>query len=139
MCKRFGRFGIWDWALLLLCALLFLGTLTVFRACGPKEDGGFMTCHWAGRAVTGASALLFCLSAARFIVKDPGARAGLSLAVLLAAVFTALLPGTLIDLCMMGGMRCRALLRPGVITGAALIMLSAAGALWSRHRAEREP
>ena len=35
-----------------------IGIRTFFAPCGPKEDGSWMSCHWAGQAVTGTAAVL---------------------------------------------------------------------------------
>ena len=39
--------SIFAWIPAILSGLLIIGTLTVFRACGPKEDGTWMHCHTA--------------------------------------------------------------------------------------------
>lgn len=116
-----------------LCFLL--GILFVFGPCGPKEDGGWMTCHWAGRAVTGVAALLLVLALVRLPVKDSRIKLGLDIAVLPAALLAALIPGRLISLCMMADMRCRSVMQPAVTVFAILlIVLSAADILLLRKK-----
>lgn len=60
--KANRRFGVCD-ILLMLSALAFLlGLLFVFFPCGAKEDGGWMSCHWAGQALKGVAALELVLA-----------------------------------------------------------------------------
>ena len=78
-----------DAILFVLSAALFAGVLTVFAPCGAKEDGGWMTCHWAGNAVAGVAAVLTALAIMRLFVKDTKARLGLSAAMIPAAALGA--------------------------------------------------
>ena len=58
--------SIRQWIPVLLSALLVLGVLTVFGACGMKDDGAWMKCHGAQTAVAklgGAMTALFLLAA----------------------------------------------------------------------------
>ena len=114
-----------DVILLALSAVLLLGVLTVFAPCGAKEDGGWMTCHWAGNAVAGAAAVLTALAAMRLLMKDRKTRLGLSAAMIPTALLAALLPGRLISLCMMPSMRCRAVMSPAVMVLSVLIIAAA--------------
>ena len=50
-----------DIVLFLLCLVFAVGMLTFLKTCGAKEDGSFMNCQWAWRAVTGISVLLFLI------------------------------------------------------------------------------
>lgn len=111
---------------LTVCSVIFLaGMQTVFAPCGPKEDGSWMTCHWAGMAVTGLSVVMVVTALAHFVFKDRGIRTGLSLAMIPAAVLSALIPGVLIRLCMMDTMRCHTHTRPGAIVCALLVIIAA--------------
>ena len=47
------RFTVCDFLLSVLALALLLGLLFVFGPCAPREDGGWMTCHWAGQALKG--------------------------------------------------------------------------------------
>ena len=114
-----------DVILLALSAALLLGVLTVFAPCGAKEDGGWMTCHWAGNAVAGAAAVLTALAVMRIFAKDGKVRLGLSAAMIPTALLAALLPGRLIPLCMMPSMRCRAVMSPAVMVLSVLIIAAA--------------
>lgn len=114
-----------DVILLALSAVLLLGVLTVFAPCGAKEDGGWMTCHWAGNAVAGAAAVLTALAVMRFFAKEGKARSWLSAAMIPTALLAALIPGRLIALCMMPSMRCRAVMSPTVTVLSVLIIAAA--------------
>ena len=113
-----------DIALLALSLCLALGVALVFKPCAAHEDGGWMTCHWAGQAVLGIGIALCVLAVARLFL-DGKARQGLDLAFIAFAGLAALLPGSLINLCMMANMRCRAVMRPAVIVVSALIVVAA--------------
>ncbi|MBQ9685641.1 MAG: DUF4418 family protein [Oscillospiraceae bacterium] len=117
---------IFDIVQLVLCACFFLGLLFVFGPCGPKEDGGWMTCHWAGQAVAGVAAVLTVLALLRLAVRNNGVKAGLSLASIPASLLAVLIPGRLIGLCMMADMRCHMVMTPSVTVFSLLILALAA-------------
>ena len=116
--------GISDLILTVLSAVFLAGIRTVFTPCGSAEDGSWMTCHWAGQAVTGLAAVLFAISLIHLFIQKTEIKQGLSLAMIPAAVLTALLPGNLISLCMMNTMRCHSLMRPFVIVMGILYAVS---------------
>ena len=107
-------------------AVLLIGNNTWFKVCGPKDDGSFMACHWAGRMVTACALLLLALSIAHFIFKDLKAKAAADLSVGLTALMTLLTPGMIINLCGMPEMMCRAHTQPWVIVLSAVIIVAAA-------------
>ena len=117
---------VWDLVQLVLSLCFFCGILFVFGPCGPKEDGGWMTCHWAGQAVTGVAAVLAVLALLRLLVKGNGVKAGLSLAVIPTALLALLIPGKLIGLCMMADMRCHMVMTPAVTVFSLLLAALAA-------------
>ena len=55
--------------LLILSILLVVGEQTFAGPCGPKPNGGFMTCHWAGQAVLGVGIVLVILSLLHVVSK----------------------------------------------------------------------
>ena len=128
------KINVFDVILLALSVILLLGVLTVFAPCGAKEDGGWMTCHWAGNAVAGAAAVLTALAAMRFVVRDGKVRLGLSAAMIPTALLAALIPGRLIALCMMPSMRCRAVMSPAVTVLSVLLIAAAAIDIVFRRR-----
>lgn len=131
--KKNRRIGAADLLLLCVSAVFFIGMLTVFGPCGPKEDGTWMTCHWAGQAVAGIAAVLLCLAAAHGIAGDPGVKAGLSIAIIPLSALAIVIPGNLIGMCMMDTMRCHAVMKPAVLLCSALMILSAGFDLFLRR------
>lgn len=125
MDKRKKRIGATDIVLAALALALLIGILTFLKPCGPKDDGSWMTCHWAGRAVTGVSAALFVMALVHIFVDDR-VKQGLDIAAAVTAVLAIIIPGRLIDLCMMDTMRCRAVMTPGVIVLSVLTVAAAA-------------
>ena len=114
---------ITDICLLLLSAALCLGSKLLFHACGPKEDGSWMSCHWAEQTVFLMSIGLTVVSAVRLCLSRP-AKAGAALAMSVMSVATALIPGIAIRLCMMDTMRCHAVMRPAVLILCGLIAVA---------------
>ena len=122
--------------LLALVLLLAVGTATVFGPCGAKEDGTFMTCHWAGRAVTGVAIVLAVIAAARLLVRDAGVQAGLSAAAIPAAVLVALIPGRLIAICGGVTMKCHTGLQyVSLVLGVLIAVVAAADVALNRRDA----
>ena len=109
----------------LLCAALLIGLFTIAAPCGPKADGSWMSCHWAGQSLRGLAALLLIFALIRLLVKNTGIRMGMDLATIPTALLAALLPGRLISLCMMADMACRSVMRPTVLVFSALLILLA--------------
>ena len=123
-------------ALLALCLCLALGVKLAFHACGPKEDGTWMHCHTAENAVLCLAVAMAALSAAHLAVK-PGAKLALDAAVLVLDIAAMLTPGTLVPLCMMDAMRCRAVMKPAVLVLGILIVVALAADTVVRLRAGR--
>lgn len=119
------KFSITDLITLVLSAALLVGSFTFFAACGAKDDGSFMNCHNAQIMLTALGALLTTQSLAAFIVPDRRVKAGLNLATTLTAVVTALVPQTLIPLCMMPDMHCRSVTQPMAMLFASLVAVAA--------------
>ena len=127
-------FRIWDIASIALSALFLVGTLTFMKPCAAHEDGSWMSCHWAGQALMGIAALLTALSVMKCVVRGTGAKRGLALSMIPAALLAALLPGSLIDLCMMDTMRCHQVTQPGAtVFGCLIAAISLADFALLRH------
>ena len=109
-----------------LSLFLAVGILFVFPACGAKDDGTFMMCHYAGQAVFGMGIALTVISVIALIFGGGKAAAGASLSAAVLAVLTALTPELLIPLCKMPTMQCHTMMRPAIIVLSALIALTAA-------------
>ena len=102
--------------------VLTIGAFTFFKACG-EHDGKFMACHWAQNAVTLIGVLLIISALIRLFTRDNGVRAGIAVTQFLLSAAAALIPGTIINLCMMETMRCHTIFKPAVII---LAVISAA-------------
>ena len=108
---------------LLLSAVIAAGSVSFLGPC-VHEDGSFGPCHWAGQAMLGIGLLLAVLSLTALLVKDGRLRAGLLFAAAAAAILGIFVPGTLIGLCGMATMRCRAVMRPAMTLLCALTTAS---------------
>ena len=120
--KKKGKIGVSDIVLFVVSAFFLIGILTVFAPCGPKEDGSFMTCHWAGLSVAGNAAVLAALSILHMILPDRAVKTGVSLACIPVAVLAAMTPQYIIHMCMMDTMRCHAVMRPAAIVMSILVI-----------------
>lgn len=119
------KIGVGDIALLVLSVFFAVGMFTIFAPCGPKEDGSWMVCHWAGNAVKGLAIVLAALSVAHIAFQNGSVKIGLSLAIVPVALFAAIVPGNVISLCMMKTMKCHAVTQPAGIVLSALIIIAA--------------
>ena len=117
---------------LILSLVIAVGSVTFLGPC-VHEDGTAGACFWAGRSILGLGLLLTVLSLLAVLLRK--FRGGLYLSILIACVLGALTPGTLISLCGMATMRCRALMRPAMtILFAVMGIASAAGIYLSGER-----
>ena len=117
--------GASDIVLAVFGILYFVGILTFFAPCGPKEDGSWMACHWAGNAVAAFAAVIAVSALCHVFVPSPKIKLGLSLAIIPTALASALLPGNLINLCGMKMMRCHTVMHPAVIVASILVIVAA--------------
>ncbi|MBQ6322064.1 MAG: DUF4418 family protein [Lachnospiraceae bacterium] len=102
-----------------------VGSQTFLGAC-IHEDGSFGACHWAAQAIFGLALLLaaqsLCvitavLTAGKSFPKaarTSGICRGLFLAMALTCILAFFVPGSLIGLCSMETLRCRALMMPAM-------------------------
>ena len=123
--KKFGKVSVGDIILLAISVIYLIGILTFFGPCGPKDDGSWMTCHWAGQAVTGLAAVLTIIAVIHILVPNAKIKTGLDIAVIPVALLAAIIPGNLINLCMMDTMRCHSIMRPAVIVMSILVIAAA--------------
>ena len=75
--KKTTKSGPVDVLLAVFSVAYLVGVRTVFLPCGPKEDGSWMNCHWAGQAVTGVAVCLVILSIAHLRKQRDGGLHGL--------------------------------------------------------------
>ena len=114
-----------SWIPVILSLLLAAGTLTVFRACGPKEDGTWMHCHTAQNDIVIAAAILFVVFLAAALIKNITISVILHAAGIVISIVTMLIPGTLVSMCMMDSMRCYAVMQPFARVLSGLILITA--------------
>ena len=125
-------------AALVVSCVIAVGSVSFLGPC-VHEDGSFGSCHWAGQAMLGIGLLLAVLNLAALLVKDGRLRAGLLFAAAAAAVLGLFVPGTLIRLCGMATMRCRAVMRPAMMLLCALTAVSClAGGIAAYRKAGSE-
>ena len=103
---------------------LSAGVMTVFRACPAKEDGSFMHCHDVQMAVFTIGIALSILALAGLLVKSRILMSGICGLSALLALSAALLPGRIMNMCMMETMRCYTLMKPFVTVMSLLIIIS---------------
>lgn len=107
------KISVTDIILLVVSIAYLILLLTVFKACGPKDDGSFMKCQWAWRAVVSTTVVIVINAVIRLLFSDEGIRTGSSIAILTISIQNILLVGTVIPLCGMEDMACRSLTKPG--------------------------
>ena len=119
------RIGLTDLFMLVVSRLYLVLMLTLFKACGAKEDGSFMTCHWAHQTLLVFAVLLIVLSLLHLVFGDARRKQGIAIAVIAVCFAAMLIPGRMIGLCMMADMRCRKWMVPGNVV-LTVVMIAAA-------------
>lgn len=117
--------GVLQWTALALSVLMAAGVQTVFRACAQKEDGTWMHCHEVQKYLFIIGIILALLSVLGLAVKKRTAAILLDFASIVLADAAVLLPGTVMQMCMMDTMRCYTMMQPFArVTGGVLILVS---------------
>ena len=91
--------------------LLAIGVMTVFAACGPKEDGTWMHCHDVQMGIMACGVVATVALAIATFVKSKGARIALYVVAIIACVVVLALPSVM-PMCSMETMRCHAVMTP---------------------------
>lgn len=117
--------SIRSWIPVILSLILLIGTLTVFRACGPKEDGTWMHCHSAQNDIVIAAAILFVVFAAAAVIKNKMISGVFYIVGIAGSLIVILIPGILVHMCMMDTMRCYEFMQPFARVMGVLLILSA--------------
>ena len=139
MGRKMGRPGLLELALAVASVLYFGGLLLVFGPCEAKEDGSWMSCHWAGNALLGVTGVMVLLALLHLLFRSPERKQGVDLSIVLLSLLSALLPGGLIHLCMMAQMRCRQLTRPAALAfGIFLCLLALTDFVWQGRAIKME-
>jgi hypothetical protein len=116
-------------SIVITIASIVLLVATFILQCPKKEDGSYMHCHNANIAIAIISCVIIILGILLFLSKRKAFGYVLSAAAAIAAVVSAIVPGTIISLCMMPEMTCRAALRPTAMICSAIIFIAAAANL----------
>ena len=117
------RFGVTDLLLLAGGTAFLIGTRTFMAFCGPKEDGSFMNCHWAGEMLFALALLFTVLAILHLLLPDPGIKTGLDIGMAGLSVLTIFVPGKIIRLCAMDTMICRASAQPRTVFAGIILTL----------------
>jgi hypothetical protein len=106
-------------------AFLFLAAAFLFK-CPPMDSGAYMNCHKANIAVTFLSGFLVLSGIVLIFSKKRVVSVWLSAIAVLAAAVSAIIPGILIQLCMMPEMTCRSVFRPVDVACSVFLLIVAA-------------
>ncbi len=112
--------------MLLLSSLASLGVRTFLSPC-VHEDGSLAACHGAGQMLLGLGCVLAVLSL--LCLFSSRAAFGAYLSAMPVCILGILTPGTIMNLCLMGTMRCHTVMQPAMIllfSGALLCALTGA-------------
>ena len=123
--------------LLIIAAVIAIGSVTVFGPC-VHADGSAAACTKTGRAVMIDGCVMAAIAVLILLIRKPGIRFALFIAALAAAIAGILLPGTLMPLCKMETMHCRAVMQPAVmILSSITAVVSLAGIVTERSRSRK--
>ncbi len=123
--------------LLIIAAVIAIGSVTVFGPC-VHADGSEAACTKTGRAVMIDGCVMAAIAVLILLVRKPGIRFALFIAALAAAIAGILLPGTLMPLCKMETMHCRAVMQPAVMVLSSIAaVVSLAGIVTERSRSAK--
>ena len=120
--------------MLVLALVISIGSFTFLSPC-VHEDGSVGACWWAGRALLGLGCLLGILAVLTIV--SGRARFGTYLSSIAVCVLGILTPGTLISLCRMSSMHCRAVMQPAMIILFSVSAFAAAIGAWVNKPSEK--
>ena len=120
--------------MLVLALVISIGSFTFLAPC-IHEDGSVGACWWAGRALLGLGCLLGILAVLTIV--SGRARFGTYLSSIAVCVLGILTPGTLISLCRMSSMHCRAVMQPAMIILFSVSAFAAAIGAWVNKPSEK--
>ncbi|MBQ9063990.1 MAG: DUF4418 family protein [Blautia sp.] len=98
----------------LIGVLLAVGVMTLFSACGPKEDGTWMHCHTAQMGAFACGVIIALLFLIASFSKGKVVRICLNGAAFVASAAAFAVPGIIVSMCMMQDMRCYSVMQPFV-------------------------
>ena len=111
--------------------VILAALMTVLAPCGPKEDGTFMSCHYAGQAlrILAGASVIVSLACSMWAPGPGKLHTAADVLVMILSAAMILIPGHVIHLCMMPEMQCRAVMKPGSMVLAVLLLILAAADL----------
>lgn len=116
-----------------IAALLAVGVVTAFKACGPMEDGTWMNCHNAQIQVFILAVLMTLIGIVTIFLKEQRIKLCLDIVSVVLAVIVIFVPGIITSLCMMDTMRCHTLMRPfAVLMSVVFIVIKVITILYER-------
>ena len=126
-----ARFGALD---LVLVVVPLIALIAVKTFAGPciHDDGSAAACTGAGDGIMWVSIVATVLALVRLFVPSRAGKIALAVAVAALGVAIALIPGTIMPLCMMETMHCQALMKPtAMVLGVLTAIVGVAGAVLS--------
>lgn len=131
------RIGALDIVVVIVAALIVVGVLTFAGPC-VHEDGSEAMCTSAGRGILilGIAALI---AAVVRLFTPKLAKAALAVVDAVLGAGIALLPGTLVPLCMMETMRCQAVMKPTATLLGIVLAIASAVAVVQALRGDAKP
>ena len=101
---------------LIIAVLMEVGLCSFLAACGPKEDGSWMMCHYVQNVLLLLGGCLVLLHTLALVFSETTHIAGgILLAGVLLFVCCIVVPDRVIHMCMMDTMRCHTVMQPGVL------------------------
>ena len=105
------KLGVTDILLVIISIVFTAGIRGWFKVCEPMGEG-FMSCHWAGETLKAMSITMLVLCIIHVFMPDEKIKIGMDIAFIGVLVFSLMIPGGVINLCMMEDMKCRSLTKP---------------------------
>ncbi len=134
----FKKESIWSLICFFLSLFLCVGVMTVFHACGRKDDGTWMHCHTAQIYVAAGAALLCILFLISMLLKKQAVCIATGILGAIGNILILFIPGSLVPMCMMHTMRCYTVMQPFVrIMAAAIAFFCILSVFQTRKKARR--
>ena len=113
--KKNIKFAFTDLLLIAVSLFFTVGIVCWFRACPPRSDGSYMNCHWAEQIITAIAALSLAVSFCHLWIPDEKIKTGMDVVLVGILIVCAIIPDSVIPLCMMKTMSCHSTMKPWTI------------------------
>ena len=117
-----SKMSFWGTVRLIFALVILIGSMTFLSPC-VHADGSPAPCQSAGQMQIILGAIMAVLSLGAIICNKTNIKKWVAIAMIPLSLLTALTPGTLFSLCMMGSMRCNAVMKPSIILLASVVCL----------------